>query len=50
MEYRTLMEEYKAEIKELVEQCQNERDVYLLWLYTQRRARRHMHAPIESKG
>ena len=50
MKYRTLKDEYKAEIKALVDQCQDERDVYLIWLYVQHRAPKHMPAPIEGKS
>lgn len=37
-----MKEEYRDEIKTLVDQCENERDLYLIWLYAQHRAEKHM--------
>lgn len=37
-----MKEEYRDGIKALVDRCENERDLYLIWLYVQHRATRHM--------
>lgn len=37
-----MKQEYRDEIKALVDRCEDERDLYLIWLYVQHRATKHM--------